>query len=373
MDRNPFQFATPLADPEQLVGRDAELHRLAELAGSGTYVMLEAPRRFGKTSLIKACAERWRSDGGLAVWVDFSRVLTVDEAALRLETALEPAQHGGWSGVLGELLRSLRLRLGPVEVGRPGAAGAEPVPTARLHELLDVAAAAAREQGRRSLLCFDEFQDVLAVPGLDGIVRAHVQHQADDVSYVFSGSEPSLLRSLFAERGRPLYAQAKPLRLGRIAPDALATRVVRQFADAGVEAGPAVELIASVAAGHPQRTMLLAWHLWDRADGERALGLEDGEDAIDAALHDAQPEFEAVWRSLAGNERRVAVALALGLPPFGKESQRQTGLASASAAQRAIERLLERGLAERETDPAVLTDPLLSTWLAREHSRGSRR
>jgi hypothetical protein len=59
---------------------------------------------------------------------------------------------------------------------------------------------------------------VLAVPGLDGVIRSQVQHHREHVSYVFSGSEPSLLRDLFAERARPLYSQALPVRLGRIDP-----------------------------------------------------------------------------------------------------------------------------------------------------------
>lgn len=369
MRDNPFQFAAPLLRAEQLVGREDELARVSDLAASGTYVMLEAPRRFGKTSLLKACAEGWRQEGGLAVWVDFSRVLTMEEAALRLERALDPSNHPSPAREdLEALLRSMRLRLGPAEHARPAGPGGSPASTAKLHELLEVAVEVARERGRRSLVCFDEFQDVMAVPGLDGVIRSHVQHHAELVSYVFSGSEPSALRAMFTERARPLYAQAKPLRLRRILPTALADHVTRCFAAAGVDASEAAEVIVAAAAGHPQRTILLAWHLWDRADGTRPLDVGDAGDAIAAAIGDALPELEAVWRSMAANERRVAVALALGLPLFGKAARERTGLASASAAQRAIERLVEHGLAERDEDPVDLTDPLLALWLRREHA-----
>jgi hypothetical protein len=368
VEGNPFQFAAPLGDPDALVGRDDELARLTGLATSGTYVLLEAPRRFGKTSLVKACAARWREAGGLAVWVDFSRVLTAPEAAQRLEQALAPEHHPGWGEAVGELLRSVRLRVGPVQAGGLPAQS-PPEPSARLHELLEVPADAARRRRHRSLVCFDEFQDVLAVPGLDGVVRAHVQHHADDVSYVFCGSEPSLLRELFGERGRPLYAQAKPLRLGRIAPAALATEIIERFAAEGVAAGEAAEAVARFGAGHPQRTVLLAWHLWDQADGTRPLTAADAETALDAAIVDARPEFEATWRAFAGNERRVAVALALGIAPLGKQAKAVTGVASASAAQRALGRLIEQGFAEQHAGTeTVLTDPLLGAWLAREHA-----
>ncbi len=367
MEGNPFQFATPLSRSDELVGRDTDLARLLSLATSGTYSLLEAPRRYGKTSLLKAATERWRAAGGLAVWVDLSGVLTAAETGRRFEQALEGADHGSLRETLTDLLRSVRLRAGPLEVGGlPGRP--RPGDDERLHALLEVPADAARSVAQRSLVCLDEFQDVLAVPGLDGTLRSHLQHHADHVAYVFSGSEPSLLRRLFSERGRPLYAQAKPLRLGRIDPALLAGYVVERFRPEGVAASEAAEWLAARAQGHPQRTILLAWHLWDRADGTRPLDVRDAQDALDAALFDAEPELDAVWRALAPNERRVAVALALGVGPMSKEAGARTGVASASAAQRALERLVDKGVAERRAARAELTDPLLALHLAARHA-----
>lgn len=363
---NPFRFSAPFARPEELVGRGEDLERLRSLADAGTYVMLEAPRRFGKTSLVKATAHGWRETGGLAVWVDFSTVLTTPEAARRMEEAQRDAGQGGLQDLLAELLRLIRVRLGPVELG--GLPGRAPVdPEAHLHELLEVPAEVARRSGRRSLVCLDEFQDVLAVPGLDGLLRSHLQHHADLVSYVFAGSEPSLLRELFSSRSRPLYAQAKPLRLGRIAPDALADHVAAELRRTGRRSAGGAGWIAELGAGHPQRTMLLAWHLWDVTPEGAAAGDEQALAAVRAALEDIRPELEAVWRSLAGNERRLAVALAAGLPPLGTEAQRATGMASRSAAQRALEGLLASSHAEREGKVVRLVDPLFAVWLREQH------
>lgn len=368
MEGNPFQFATPLAHADQLVGRDDDLSRLLSLATSGTYTLLEAPRRYGKTSLLKVAAERWSAASGLAVWIDFSGVLTAAEAARRLEQALESSGHGGLKDTLVDLLRSVRLRAGPLEIGGLGGRPPPPLGDERLHALLEVPAEVARSARQRSLVCLDEFQDVLAVPGLDGTLRAHLQHHADDVTYVFSGSEPSLMRELFSQRGRPLYAQAKPLRLERIDPALLAAHVVERFREEGIAASEAAEWQAGRARGHPQRTILLAWHLWDRADRARPLGVRDAEDALRAALLDAEAELDAVWRALAQNERRVAVALALGVAPMSKEATTRTGVASASAAQRALERLVDKGIAERHGPRAELTDPLLAVHLAARHA-----
>ena len=297
---NPFVFETPLEPEDPLVGREQELARLLELARSGTYTLLEAPRRFGKTTLLKRLAHIWRTEEDrLAVWVDFSRVLTADEAARRLERAYAEYHGGRLGNLVSELLETIRIRLGPVEIGRPPHAA--PDPRDRLHELLELPAEVARRSGHRVHVSFDEFQDILAIEGLDGLVRSHVQHHRKHVSYVFAGSEPSMLRELFSDRARPLYGQVEPVRLGRLEPDELGEHVARQFRRTGKDAGEGGLHVCSLGDGHPQRTMLLAWHLWDHTQtGERATRTT-AEAALASALADAEGEFRAAKRGMAEN------------------------------------------------------------------------
>src|SRR5207253_5347717 len=68
---------------------------------------------------------------------------------------------------------------------------------------------------RRALIVFDEFQDVTKVDQLEAVLRAHIQYQGSCAAYVFSGSEPGLMRQLFETKAKPLYGQAEPLREGR--------------------------------------------------------------------------------------------------------------------------------------------------------------
>ncbi len=368
VDANPFRFATPLERAEDLVGRDEELATLERLGQSGTYTLLEAPRRYGKTSLLKAASHRWRaSDGALAVWVDFSAVLTIDEAARRIQDAYDDARtHGRLIELLRELVASIRLRLGPVEVAQRS--HGESDQTAVLHRLLEVPQEVARRTGQRALVSFDEFQDVLAVPGLDGLLRSHIQHHAEHVTYVFAGSEPSLLSALFADRARPLYGQAKPLVLPPIAPELLAGAIAAKFAQTGRQAGEGGQAIAALGAGHPQRTMLLAWQLWDLTSRGETPGLDEAERAVQDVLADRQPELDATWRSLSGVEQRVAVAVAHGLAPSGSRAQRATGIHNRSAAREAARALTDRGHLRRSADgQAQLIDPLFARWLRDRH------
>ena len=95
-----------------------------------------------------------------------------------------------------------------------------------------------------------------------------------------------------------------------------------------------------------------------------------GDKTLQRALEHWQPELEATWRALPTNERRVAVALAHGLAPLGKDAHRLTGLARSSSAQHALRSLIEHGRAEElPGGHYTLIDPLFTIWLAQRHQR----
>jgi len=318
---------------------------------------------------LKAAAHRWReNDQALAVWVDFSAVLTIEEAARRVRDAYEDTRsHGRLSDLLRELIASIRLRLGPVELGAARQA-AEVDQAMMLHRLLDVPFAVAERTGHRALVAFDEFQDVLSVPGLDGLLRSHIQHHDEHVTYVFSGSEPSLLAALFADRARPLYGQAKPMQLKPIPPQLLAQAIADKFDATGRGAGEGGPRLAEIGAGHPQRTMLLAWHLWELTDAGSSATLELAQQALADALTDRRAELEAFSQALSTVEQRVMVAVAHGLAPSGSRAQRATGIRNRSAARQAANTLLERGQLTNQADGGVrLVDPLLASYLRVRH------
>jgi hypothetical protein len=221
--------------------------------------------------------------------------------------------------------------------------------------------------GRRALIVLDEFQDVARVEALDAILRSHIQHQGPAACYVFSGSEPGLMRTLFEERERPLYGQAVPMRLGRLADADIAGYLVARFGATNRAGGDAVNPLLATAEGHPQRAMLLAHRLWARVGpGERATG-RDWQGALDDALAELGPEFDAHWRRLSTVEQKtLRSVMAGGGSPYRRPVLERLGLHKASA-QSAIRNLLARAELEQlpEAGGYRLVDPLLRCWIER--------
>ena len=86
-DLNPFVYSRPIA-PDDVVDRDDETRKLLALAAGGHYVRLYAPRKYGKTSLLRrVLRDAERDEGMVPVLVDLYGVLSLADVAVRVERA----------------------------------------------------------------------------------------------------------------------------------------------------------------------------------------------------------------------------------------------------------------------------------------------
>jgi uncharacterized protein len=359
---NPFVYARPLA-PHEAIARDDEVARLLDLAEGGHNATLFAPRRFGKTSLLKQLLDAAETEARmLGVLVDLSDVLSEADVAARLEYS--------YRGLQGPVARFIADHLQSVGIGTPAGGlvlqrPQRPDPIAAIHALLELPVRLHKDTGKRVLVVYDEFQALIALAGMDGVFRSHLQHHGDVASYVFSGSEPSLLRALFEDRARPLYGQAEPSRLGRLPHVAAAEYVAAGFIATGKDAGPALWPLVHAADGHPQRLMLLAHRLWDKTGAQKTANLPLLASAYEATMRQVDAEMRGLWESLSANERRVLLGVASGLSPTQAETVALTGIRSRSSAQHAADVLLGRGVLERRDESVGIVDPLLERWVRR--------
>src|SRR3954447_18904842 len=160
---NPFRYSEPVP-PDELLDRDREAAELLERAEDGNNSRLVAPRRYGKTSRLGRLLRDARGAGWNAVYVDFFGVLTAADIAERIERAYGGQLQGrvaAWFAGARRMLRPTFTAGGGI-VPAKASVRLDPQAEAPLLDRLALPARLHEKTGVRTLVVFDEFQDVLA-------------------------------------------------------------------------------------------------------------------------------------------------------------------------------------------------------------------
>jgi len=365
--RNPFRFSEPVP-VEELLDRDEETSLLLKRADGGNNSRLVAPRRYGKTSLLARVVDEARRAGWAAVYVDFFGVLTLDDIAQRIERAYAAQLQGSsatWFAGFRRMLRpTLRVGGGPIPAGIE--VSVDPQAEPPLLERLGLPVRLHERQGTRTLVVFDEFQDILATKErADAVIRSEIQHHGDAASYVFAGSHLGMMRELFADRRRAFYGQAAPVDLPPLPADVIAEHVADRFEATGRRIGIALDPFLDATRGHPQRTMLVAHILWELTEEGEEVSEEIWLSAHDEVMHQVRDELRAAWSALPVSQRRVLTAVAENREGLYAAGRRQGG-SRGGTVRSAIEALRDRGEILEDPDTASgwrLVDPLFATWV----------
>jgi uncharacterized protein len=365
---SPFIYEEPLEPPDLLADRTDELALLRDRTAETRNSRLEGPRRYGKTSLLKAALATADKDGFVPIYVNFLGVLTAADVAERVERAYREQLDGQLKRWFAGVVSTLRPRV----KATPGGLGVELSPETQTPVLLDRLSLPRRLQerhGRQCAIAFDEFQDVVRVgSALAGTIRSELERHGDAAAYVFSGSHPGLMRDLFSDRRHAFFAQAKPIELPRLGAEDLAEYIGSRFEHGGRDAGDALELLLRTADGHPQRAMLLAHHLYENTRPSATASSEEWVAAYAGATRDANPEVQAAWDSWNNSERRLMAVISRRTTPLqGRVAQQQYGVSKTGSNQHTIAGLEREGHLVADEDTRTgwrVVDPLLEQWLA---------
>ena len=361
---NPFRYSGPVGASE-VIDREDVLKRLSDTAESANNSRLLAPREYGKTSVLNKLRDSFEKEGWSTVYVDFFGVRSLQDVAQRVEGAYRAQLQGDLAAWFEGIRRRFsRVVLGGGEV--PVSIEVDVSPAERsLLERLDTPLRMLESHGVRSLIVFDEFQDVLeARADADEVIRSSIQHHGEAASYVFAGSELGLMNEMFADRRRAFYRQADRVDLAPLDPSDLAEYVRARFGSGGkaIDAD-ALGALLDRADGHPRTAMLLAHELWNLAEPDVAAGLPAYDAAELAALEKASADLRALWRGVTGSQRDVLTRLAKGEGPYSKgpDGQKQSGGAVAGA----VNRLLDAGEVTEVSGTYRIVDPLLAELIRR--------
>lgn len=358
MEPSPFPHHGPL-EPGQVPAQSDLIDDLVRRVTERRVTALLGPRRFGKTTALRAVVDRL-SDTSVPVWLDLYELASWADLAMRLDRAISAiGAHG--SPTITELAAGMELRLGVlgVEFRKPAAQRPDAMLTVRTQLDLLIRAAATRP----IILVIDEFSGVVGVDKAAAMMRTALQHHFQEIGLLFAGSEPSTMQMLFTDRAEPFYAQADLVEATALGFDAV-ERVVREgFDHTGRRAGTIASSIATFTHGHPHRVMQLADAVWQRIEPGDTAADADVADAISDVLAASSSGMERLFSSLAAGEQRVLRLIANGDGIFGALAD-SFGLSNGGA-QHARAALVDRGHVAKVDGALTIIDPVLAEWIRR--------
>lgn len=236
---NPFLIAG-YHSPEYFCDRQQETQALLDALHNERNVTLTAPRRIGKTGLIRHTLFHIKKQAPEAVtlYMDiFSTQSLSDFVRLFAHTVLGQLDSAPQKALnrIGKFIKSCRPTLTFDELTGAPKVSVDVAPTqeeSTLKEIFDYLSSSEKN----CYIAIDEFQQITAYPekGVEALLRSYIQF-LPNVHFIFAGSRQHVIQEMFTSSKRPFYQSTQLLTLGAIDRDAYARFAMSHFARHGKE------------------------------------------------------------------------------------------------------------------------------------------
>lgn len=374
--QKPFVFGQAISE-SHFIGREHELKRLTANFSHGINTILMAPRRWGKTSLVKRTMSEVQNERVKVVFIDayFCR----DEYDFYnhfAESILHQtnSKFEQWAEFAGEFLARLTPKISynfPSAEEYSVSLGITPR-THKPEEVLQLPEIIAQRKNIHLIVCIDEFQQIGEFT--DSLtaqkrMRSVWQHQ-EHVNYCLFGSKKHLLQNMFLKSSYPFY------KFGDIIPlDPIPEKTWLPYLQQGFQswkkklpADIATKLCQTVHL-HPSYVQQLAWLTLLNTDTlATEATLRQG---LDDLVNENSALFIQQTEQLTPYQLNFLYAILDGIhEDFAKEEIReQYHLGSYSNIVRLRNALIEKELIDTDKGKIIFADPVFAIWLQRNVSK----
>ena len=381
--RNPFKYGRELSGAE-LVDREDELRAVLRAMEHTERLFLIGPRRYGKTSILRAASELAAERGIVVLRRDAEAFPTLRQLAESVVAGaaghlIGKIRRAGTK--LGEFFGALRPQItyNPVEQTFSAAITSEAPKqeTMLLAALLDGLDRMAEDSGKRVAMVIDEFQHVLRLHGPGGAMAAERQLRAAiqrhrHVAYVLSGSKTGLLSQMTSDPSRPFYRLGSRLFVGPVPRGDFRDFIRAGFESAHMEVEEgAITALLDLSEDVPYNIQRLAHSCWNHVrNGEqpRKLSAAGVKQVLDGLVRRDDPFYTQVWNRLTTVQQRALMALVEtnGVGLYSHATLRKHEL-PLSSMRTAVQILTAGGVARpEETKGSIrhrLEDPFFAAWI----------
>jgi Predicted ATPase (AAA+ superfamily) len=367
---NPF-LTSGYISAEYFCDREEETKTLTRLLTNGNNVALISPRRMGKTGLIRHCFAQdkiTRKYYTFVVDIYATKNLCdfVYELGRQIVNMLKPRGKKALEKFI-DIVKSLRTGISFDVQGVPSwnvELGDIQTPSLTLDEIF----AYIEQADKPCLIAIDEFQSISYYPekNVEATLRTYVQ-QCNNAHFIFSGSQRSMMGSMFTSAARPFYQSVSVMNLGAIAENKYAAFIKHHFekndrriADDSIHA--TYEMFDGVT-WYIQKAMNYAYSITDKGD---AFYIEQLNSVIDNIVEENSDIYKNLLFMLTPAQKQLLIAIGkekTASAITGRHFIKKYSLASASSVQKAVAALMDKQIVTNEQGVYEVYDRFLSMWL----------
>lgn len=370
--KKPFVFGVAVGD-ENFVGRSKEITMLSNNFKYGVNTILLAPRRMGKTSLVKRVAKQIHSDEIKVVHLDIFSCrneydfLNMFASAVLKQTSSHVEE---WMQDVRDFMSRIvpKVNISPDPTQNYSISLGITPKTHQPEEVLNLPELIARKKGIHIIMCIDEFQQVGEFPEslfVQKRMRSVWQHQ-NNVSYCLYGSKKNMMVTLFQQHSKPFYKFGTTMELGSIPVEDWIPYLKRQFkSEYRTLSDDIAEKICNMVELHSSYVQQLAFDVLICTPYRETVTEDILSQAYEILLDENTSLFQEKTENLSGYQLNFMKAVISGVHEnFGKADIREEyNLGSHSNIVRIKTALIEKELIETRKDGIYIADPVMKQWL----------
>lgn len=367
---NPFSYGT-IVRGDAFFDRGKETDLLTSTLAGGNNVVLFAPRRYGKTSLVFRVMDRMEEQGIPCLYIDLMSAFSLERLA---ELMIEAARKK--QSKLENFARDLTYwvkRIRPtLEFGVDGSPklsidfSESHISQNTLSQVFNIPEQMAKQQGH-VVVVLDEFQEItrFGKEGVEGLLRSVIQQQ-QGVSYLFLGSKTHMMSQMFENKKRPFFNTGIHVQIGPLPEDETIDFLRQRFGKDNITLGDdEAQYLIQCAAEIPYYIQLLASFIWQRTiTKKKSITMEDIDNSVQDII-DLKGDFyfEQFNRYATGQKQLMRALAKSGEHIFSTEYVRNNKLNTPSSVQKNIMTLLEDGIADKTGSTYFISDPFFRRYL----------
>jgi AAA+ ATPase superfamily predicted ATPase len=369
---NPFSYGT-IVRGSNFYDRKEECARIVATLSGGNNLVLYAPRRFGKTSLVFKAIDQLEMDNFICVYFDFMPVFSPESFVRLYAKALSEKQTNlqKFAQTFASIVKNIRPILGFDADGSPEFSidfSGSVVDETVVSQLLDLPEKLAVASKKRVIVFFDEFQEVekLSTINFEGLLRSKIQQQRS-TNYLFFGSKTHLLKELFNDKKRAFYNAASQMSIGTLPEKDTIAYLQQKFAESAITLNTeTAKYIIFVAANIPHYIQMMAAEIWQyMVNTQKTVTKEIVDDCSKRLLALKSDYYMELFDRQSKSKKQLLQALTEnGKNIFSVTYIREYRLPSAATIQRAAKDLILDGIVEKMNDEYFITDPFFKLFLA---------